>query len=131
MDRNQKLLSKLRSKPWLLPSGFAFLSLLAVAGIVLAFVSGLDRLEADWVFNLGVDILGVSVCAVLYYGYMKSEDSREETTYLFVALLSSNGFALFLDECAWLVQGVPDLRVWNLIINVLFYANGIILLYQF
>lgn len=131
MDRNQKLLSKLRSKPWLLPSGFAFLSLLAVAGIVLAFVSGLDRLEADWVFNLGVDILGVSVCAVLYYGCMKSEDSREETTYLFVALLSSNGFALFLDECAWLVQGVPDLRVWNLIINVLFYANGIILLYQF
>ena len=131
MDRNQELFRKLKSKPWLLPSGFAVLSLLAAAAIALAFISGLDRLEADWVFNIGVDILGVSVCAVLYYGCMKSEDSAEETTYLFVALLSSNGFALFLDECAWLVQGVPSLRIWNLIVNVLFYSNGVVLLYQF
>ena len=131
MDRNQRLLSRLRSKPWLLPSGFATLSLLSAASIVLAFLSGLDRLEAGWIFNLGVDILGLLMCAVLYYGCMKSEDRGEETTYLFVALLSTNGFSLFLDECAWLVQGVPSLRIWNLIINILFYANGIILLYQF
>ena len=131
MDRNQKLLSKLRGLPWLLPSGFALLCLLAAACIALAFLSGLDRLEPDWIFNLGVDILGVFLCAVLYFGCMKSEDSGEETTYLFIALLFSNGFALFLDECAWLVQGVPALRVWNLIVNVLFYANGIVLLYQF
>ena len=131
MDRNQKLFSKLRSTSWLLPSGFVVLSLFAAAGIALAFISGLDRLEADWVFNLGVDILGLAVCTVLCYGCMKSEDSAEETTYLFVALLSSNGFALFLDECAWLVQGVPSLRVWNLVVNVLFYSNGVVLLYQF
>ena len=131
MDRNQKLLLMLRSAPWLLPSGFATLCLLAALGVALAFVSGLDRLEADWIFNIGVDILGVSICAVLYYGCMRSEDSEEETTYLFVALLSTNGFALFLDECAWLVQGVPAFRVWNLIVNILFYSNGIVLLYQF
>ena len=131
MNRNQKLLLKLRSKPWLLPSGFVTLCLLAALGVALAFVSGLDRLEADWIFNIGVDILGVSICAVLYYGCMRSEDSEEETTYLFVALLSTNGFALFLDECAWLVQGLPAFRAWNLIVNILFYSNGIVLLYQF
>ncbi len=131
MDRNQKLLSKLRRSPRLLATGFAILSLLTAAGIALAFISGLERLEAGWVFNIGVDILGMLICTVLYYGCMKSEDSGEETTYLFVALLSSNGFALFLDECAWLVQGVPALRVWNLLVNVLFYADGIVLLYQF
>ena len=131
MDRKVKLLSRLRSKSWLLPTGFAMLNLMAGASIALAFISGLERLQADWIFNLGADVLGIGVCAVLYYGCMKSEDSGDETTYLFVALLSTNGFALFLDECAWLVQGVASLRIWNLVVNVLFYANGIVLLYQF
>ncbi len=130
MDR-KKLFRRLRNARWLMPVGFAFLSALSAASIALAFISGLERLEADWIFNIGVDILGVSVCAVLYYGCIKGENSAEETTWLFIALLSANGLSLFLDECAWLVQGVPALRVWNLVVNVLFYSNGVILLYQF
>ena len=131
MDRTQKTPARLKSRRWLLSAGFALLSALTAAAIALAFLSGLERLEADWVFNLGVDILGIAVCAVLDYACIKGKDSGEETTYLFTALLSINAVALFLDECAWLVQGVPALRVWNQIINVLFYANGVTLLYQF
>ncbi len=115
----------------LLPSGFAVLSAMSLASIWLAFFSGLARLETAWIFNLGADILGISICTVLFYGCMMGKDGKEETTYLFIALLFSNGFALFLDECAWLLQGVASLRMWNTLVNVLFYANGVILLYQF
>ena len=131
MERSQELYRRMRAGRWLLPSCFAILAALSAASIALAFISGLARLEPDWIFNIGVDILGIAVCAVLYYGCMNSSDSREETTYLFVALLTTNSFALFLDECAWMVQGVPELRVWNLVVNALYYANGVVLLYQF
>jgi len=131
MDRNEKLLKWIRSQKWLLPSGVAMLILLAAVGMALCFISGFERLEPDWIYNIGVDVLGMTICAVLYYGCMSGKDSQEETTYLFVAMLSTNGFALFLDECAWLVQGVPELQMWNRIINVLFYANGVLLVYQF
>ncbi len=131
MDRQEKYLRFARSQKWLLPAGFAVLVLLWAAGVWFCFLSGLDRLEPDWIFNIGVDTIGIATCAVLYYGCMSGRDSTEETTYLFVALLSTNGFSLFLDECAWLVQGVPSLRIWNVIVNVLFYANGVVLLYQF
>ena len=116
---------------WLMPFGFVMLTLLLCAGIALAFVSGLERLEPSWIFNLGADIVGIFICAVLYYGCMMGRDGEEETTLLFVSLLSTNGFLLFLDECAWLVQGVLSLRFWNITVNALFYAGGIVLLYQF
>ena len=131
MNRNQQLLLRVKKARWLLPSGLAMLTLLLCAGIALAFVSGLERLEPSWIFNLGADIVGIFICAVMYYGCMMGRDSEEETTRLFVSLLSTNGFMLFLDECAWLVQGVPGLRIWNITVNALFYAGGIILLYQF
>lgn len=131
MGRNEKLLKRIRGQKWLLPAGFAMLSLMAAASIALCFVSGLTRLEPDWVFNVAADIVGIAVCAVLFYGCMNAEKDTEETTYLFVALLLSNASALFLDECAWLVQGVASLRFWNLLINVLFYAVGINMVYQF
>ena len=107
------------------------LSAMEAAAIALVFASGFGRLERDWVFNIGVDILGIAICCVIYYGCMSGRDRQEETTYLFTGLLMSNAAALFLDECAWLVQGVAPLRVWNLSINVLFYVNGIVLVYQF
>ncbi|MCR5664098.1 MAG: serine/threonine-protein phosphatase [Oscillospiraceae bacterium] len=131
MDKSQQLLLRLRKARWLLPVGLAVLTLLLAAGIALAFVSGLERLKPSWIFNLGADIVGIFICAVLYYGCMMGRDGEEETTLLFVSLLSTNGFMLFLDECAWLVQGVPGLRIWNITVNALFYAGGMILLYQF
>ena len=131
MDKNQQLLLRMKKARWLMPFGFVMLTLLLCAGIALAFVSGLERLEPSWIFNLGADIVGIFICAVLYYGCMMGRDGEEETTLLFVSLLSTNGFLLFLDECAWLVQGVPGLRIWNITVNALFYAGGIVLLYQF
>ena len=131
MDREQQLLLRMKKARRLLPYGLALLTLLLCAGITLAFVSGLERLEPSWIFNLGTDIVGIFICAVLYYGCMMGRDGEEETTLLFVSLLTTNGFLLFLDECAWLVQGVPGLRMVNIAVNALFYAGGIILLYQF
>ncbi len=115
----------------ILPVGFFVLLVMWATAIALAFARGFGDLERVWIFNIGLDIFGIAICVVLFYACMRSKDSAEETTYLFVAMLITNGIALFLDECAWLVQGLARLRVWNIVINVVFYANGVILLYQF
>ena len=131
MTKYEKMLQWTKDQKWLLPLGCGALMVMAAVAMALCFISGFSRLEHDWVYNIGQDILGILVCAALFYGCMNGKDKQEETTYLFVALLSINGFALFLDECAWLVQGVPSLRVLNLIVNVLFYTSGPMLTYQF
>ena len=127
----EKVLKWTKEQKWLLPLGCGGLMIMAAAAMALCFVSGFARLERDWIYNIGQDVFGILICAALFYGCMNGKSRQEETTYLFVVLLSLNGFNLFLDECAWLVQGVPSLRVLNLIVNVLFYANGVMLTYQF
>ena len=131
MDKKKPLFQRAGKTHWLMLSGFVMMLLLTVASITLPFIRGLEQMERAWVFNLGVDIFGIIICTVLDYGCINGKDNKDDTTHLFVALLTINGFALFLDEVAWLVQGVPKLRVWNIIVNTLFYANGISLLYQF
>ena len=131
MDRDRNLFEKLSRQKWLLPVGFATLVVLAVAGTLLFHFYGLENLPREYVFNVAVDLVGIWVCCVLFYGVMTGKDSSQPVTYLFVALLSSNGFALFLDECSWLVQGEPAMREVNLLVHVLLYANGVILTYQF
>ncbi len=131
MDEREKVLERVRNAHWLQTAGFVLLLLLSAVSIALPFFSGLARLEHGWVFNLGADIVGIAICTVLDYGCICGTDKGEKTTYLFVALLTLNAVTLFLDECAWLVQGVAGLRVWNVVVNVLFYLGGVLLLYQF
>ncbi|MBQ9458661.1 MAG: serine/threonine-protein phosphatase [Oscillospiraceae bacterium] len=131
MNGKKKLYQRIREQKWLLPAGLACLCVMTCASIFLCFGRGLVHLEPPWIFNVAADIVGIIICTVLFFGCISGERETHETTYLFVALLSTNAAALFLDECAWLVQGVPPLRAWNLIVNVLFYAAGVDMTYQF
>ena len=123
--------AKVYKNKYVLFFGFILISLLAAAGILLCFLRGFDNMDPQWVFNLGVDILGIAICAVLYYSCLKDSSGIGDHTVLFIALLIANAAALFLDECAWIVQGVPSLRVWNRIVNAFFYANSSVIIYLF
>jgi len=66
---------------------------------------------------------------VIYYSYMQEPDSAEDYSIYFFLLLSADTFALFLDECAWLIQGMPSMAMVNRIINALLYqCSGTIIL---
>jgi serine phosphatase RsbU (regulator of sigma subunit) len=68
---------------------------------------------------------------MLCFSCAMNHKTRNEHTRVFVALLTTNAIALFLDEAAWLVQGMAQLRLLNLTVNVLFYMNGVVLVFQF
>ncbi len=131
MDREKNLFRRVARSRWLLPLGFAGLVILSLTGVLLLYLYGLENLPREYVFNVAVDIVGICVCCVLFYGCMTGSDSTQPVTYLFVALLTCNGVALFLDECVCLVQGEPDMIGVNTAVHVLYYANGLTLIYQF
>ncbi len=115
----------------LVRAGFVYVCLLFAAGLILQILRGYDGMESDWIFTAGMDVICLAVCGIIYYSNLQSSEHIEEYTILFSSLLTANAAGLFLDECCWLVQGVPSLALWNRIANALFYANNCTIIYMF
>ena len=91
--------------------GFALMQAEWFAMIGLFARADFGRMNPEWMFNFGADIVGISFCCVMYYGCKSGGEDERLTPQLFAANLSINSFALFLDACGWFVQGIPELRV--------------------
>ena len=124
----EKLFSQAR---WGLKGGFVAVCAMCILSVAFLVLRTFTGIEQAWAFNIGADMLGIYICAMIYYSVMQASDDLEEHTVLFIVLLMSIGVGFFLDECCWLVQGVASLRLANLWANVLFYANGITIIYMF
>ena len=126
MNRNRE-----RKLYILLPKiGFVLLSVMAPISVILCFAGRFPYLDKAWTFDIGMDVLGVLATFAIYYSTISGNDASEGISW-FSGMLLSISAGLFLDECAWLVQGVPSLRWVNIIINSLFYAISPIIIYQF
>ncbi len=121
----------LARQTWIVPACFIFSCLLALSSIILLAFRGFDGMESAWMLSIGADILCMYVCAMLCFSAALNSKARNADTHAFVTLLTTNAFALFLDEVSWLIQGNPALRIINLIDNVLFYMVGAVLIYLF
>lgn len=121
----------LAAQQWIVPLCFGFSCFLTVAAIVLFSVRGFGGMEKAWIFSIGADIFCMAVCTMLCFSAILNPNRQSADTHVFVTLLTTNAFALFVDESCWLVQGIPALRTVNLIVNVLFYIMGSVLIYLF
>ena len=116
---------------WIVPVCFGFSCFLTVLSIVLLFVRGFNGMENTWAFSIGADLFCMAVCAMLCFSATLNRKARNADTHVFVTLLTTTAFALFLDEICWLVQGIAAFRFVNLVTNVLFYMMGSVLVYLF
>ena len=131
VDNIRQLSTKLNRLSWIIPACFGFSCALLAAGIALLMLRTFNNMEQTWLFSIGADLFCMAVCVMLCFSCVLNFKRRNEHTRVFVALLTTNATALFLDEAAWLVQAIPEFKTMNLIINVLFYMTGSVLLYQF
>ncbi len=125
---------KLNKIKWLMPIFFVFSLLLLVMGIVLIMIRGFDGMSKEFAFTIGADLFGMAVSATLIFSCVMSSrnsDGASGYTRVFVTLLVVNANAMFLDECCWIVQGMPEFSTWNLIINVFFFMNSAMVVYIF
>ena len=110
--------------------GFYLLLVMAVASVQLVNAGRFPYLDREWAFSIGMDILGIFATIAIFYSTISGKSDGDGLIW-FSGMLFSIASGLFLDECAWLVQGVPSLRVANLVVNVLFYAISPIMIFQF
>jgi len=98
--------SELRKKTLLV--GLVLTILMAICCAVLSFrFLGNPRIDQSHMYHVGMDVLGVCVCAVLYYGCMWQ---AEETSRSFIALVILTSFGFFCNEVIWFVAETPALR---------------------
>ncbi|MBQ5398230.1 MAG: PP2C family protein-serine/threonine phosphatase [Ruminococcus sp.] len=121
----------LSKQAWIVPACFGFSCFLTVTSVVLLAFRGLDGLKTEWMFSMGADLFCMAICTMLCFSAVLNSKARNSDTYVFITLLTTNAFALFLDNVCWLVQGIPQFRLINLTANVLFYMFGYILIYLF
>lgn len=131
MDLEKLVRKRMERQKWIIPAGFGLTCFVTVLGIALVVLRNFQNLDIQWSFSLGADVFCMAVCVMLYLSCLLAQNERGEYTQVFSQLLTLNAMALFLDECCWLLQGVPETRTWNLIANVLYYANGAVLIYFF
>ena len=121
----------LGQQTWVVPLCFGLSCLLTVLAIVFLALRGFENMHLEWMFSIGADIFCMAVCTMLCFSATLNAKDGNADTRAFVSLLTTNAIALFLDESSWIVQGIPQLRVINLIVNVFFYMTGVILIYMF
>ena len=111
--------------------GLIFVSLLALLLNISFLVRGTSNMETGWVFNIGVNLMGSYVCAVIFYICLHDSAGIGERNRLFLSLLIAAGVGMFLSAFAWIIQGIARFALLNRIVNVLLYANNYVMLFLF
>ncbi|MBR2788461.1 MAG: serine/threonine-protein phosphatase [Erysipelotrichaceae bacterium] len=97
---------------------FAFLSFYS---IIRAFED--PRMNSAAMFNIGVDVLGSFVCAVLYFGIMGERENQADVGIRwFIVLIIQNSIAFFINEWEYLLVGVTE---YNSICRFLYVAENL------
>ncbi len=102
---------KKQAQKWGTQAGLLLLCVMAVSSVFLGMMVGAQQLPSPWAYNVGEDVLGIAVCALLYYGCLGREQGEDESRRLFMALLACNACALFLDQTTWILEERAELRV--------------------
>ncbi|MCR4716142.1 MAG: PP2C family protein-serine/threonine phosphatase [Lachnospiraceae bacterium] len=103
--------------------GLVCVFIFAITGFVLQMKRGFENIESTWAFSTGVEIMGIFICAIIYYSCLKSMDKENQTFMMFVPQIFVCALCLFLDEIAWLVQGVPEYALVNKLSNAILHIN--------
>lgn len=99
--------------------------------IVFIFFRGISDLKDTYIINISVDLFGMLMAYVLYVCCLFDAQKNGTDLKYFFYLLNVSFLGLFTDACAWLVDGVPGLRVANIIDNTLNFACAPIQAYFF
>ncbi len=128
--RNDKLIA-LIEKEKLINGGFYVTFGLAALGMFFQILRGFDGMEPAWAISTGIEILALFTSVVVYCGFLHNRESDITVRTVFATLLISTSFSIFLDEIAWLVQGIARFSAINRLSNALLYINTYVVAFMF
>ena len=128
-DTISKINSFFKRQRWVMPLCFIISAIFTISIIVICRIKGFSGMSNTYTFNLGADIVSLAICTVLLYSIVQDKEGFSEHTRTFVLLISAAATVLFSDACCWLMQGEPNLRIWNILANLLNYISSILLIF--
>ena len=103
--------------------------LLIVLTIFNVWQRKLSTMETSYIINVSVDIFAMALGTVLYICLQFDTEKHGVRIKYFGYLLNVAFLSAFTDACAWLVDGVPEMRLVNIIDNTFYYACSPIQVY--
>ena len=116
---------------WILPMSFLLSLVFMLVATVMCRIRGFSEMDPRFVFSLGADMISLSVCAVLLYSLGQDKNSSSEYMRTFALLIFSVSAVLFCNAAWIMVDGIPELWIWNLIICVFSFAVTTLLILFF
>ena len=96
-------------------------ALLTVTTVVLFGLRGIGELPVTSVINISVDIFGMIMGCVIFVSCIIDVAKTGANYRIFMYLLNIVFLGLFTDAAAWMLDGIPSLRIVNIIANTLYY----------
>ena len=121
------LMAKFRKRAFVISVVFIFFILQAIA---LFWLYGLE-LDTVRMINVVVDIFGMIMGYMLFICCVLDVHKVGKIQNAFLGMLVTDFFAMFVDEAAWLVDGIPSMSFWNVLSNTLLFASGPLIAYLF
>ncbi|MCR4708520.1 MAG: serine/threonine-protein phosphatase [Clostridiales bacterium] len=133
----------MEKRPWA-PDGSAFLRQrrffalgfsLCLLVVAVIFSLNLHFFEAErttpaTLYNLGIDLMGSAVAALLFYGSV-GRNQEDKSALNFGPVILINSVSFLLNALEWIASGVPEYRFFHLLVCVLDDGCDIILIYFF
>ncbi|MBQ7431004.1 MAG: PP2C family protein-serine/threonine phosphatase [Butyrivibrio sp.] len=128
---SKRIQEQMAKRKWSSPACFVSSLVLTIFLIGVCKIRGFDGLPNTVTLSIGADVVSLMICTVLLYSCIRQSDHSAVYVRTFILLITLNAFVLFFDALAWLVEGIPYLRIVNLVDNVLLYASSATLIYLF
>lgn len=96
--------------------------ILFIIGIVLVCLRGINGLEETYIISISVDLFGMLMGYVLYICCLFDVEKSDAHINNYFYLLNVAFLTLFVDAGSWLVDGVPSLRIANIIDNFILFV---------
>ncbi|MBQ6509099.1 MAG: serine/threonine-protein phosphatase [Flexilinea sp.] len=135
-ERHRKLVEKVEARLTIRKKSSGYIGLCVIVLLTLLLnifilLRGNGNMEFGWGFNIGVNLMGGFVCAVIYYSCLQDTAGVGKRNPLFLSLLITSSIGMFLSACAWLVQGIAAIAFINRLIHTFLFINNYMMIFLF
>ena len=125
MAYESKISKFLNKKSWIIPSLFVFMCVLAVitiVGVELKYVIGKIDMDPHFAFSIGGELCAMIVAIMMTISLLPNYKRQSTNIRIFVTLLATGCFVLFLDSMQMIVDGEASIAWANKVLSILVFS---------
>ena len=126
MAYKSKISDFLNKRIWIIPVLFVLMcifAILTIVGVELKHAIGQVDLDTHFSFSIGGEVCAMIVAIMMAISLLPSYKRQNHNIRIFVTLLATGCFVLFLDSMQMIVDGEPNLALLNKILSVMVFSG--------